>query len=120
MNLISIVIISETFQFQEHHNNLQGKNQSELDLLDDITKFMKQKAAIEKSYAEGLLKLSSVYGSKKIANKVGVDSKESKDGADQQDSGSSPNIFHLWLKVLEENEKVANLRLAAAQVISKA
>lgn len=120
VNLISIVIISETFQFQEHHNNLQGKNQSELDLLDDITKFMKQKAAIEKSYAEGLLKLSSVYGSKKIANKVGVDSKESKDGADQQDSGSSQNIFHLWLKVLEENEKVANLRLAAAQVISKA
>ena len=80
---------------------------------------MKQKAAIEKSYAEGLLKLSSVYGSKKIASKVGVDSKESKDGADQQDSASSQNIFHLWLKVLEENEKVANLRLAAAQVMFK-
>ena len=85
-------------------------------MLDDMTKFMKQKAAIEKTYAEGLLKLSSVYGSKKIASKVGVDSKESKDGADQQDSGSGQNIFHLWLKVLEENEKVANLRLAAAQV----
>ena len=28
---------------------------------------MKQKAAIEKHYAEGLLKLSSVYGTKKIA-----------------------------------------------------
>ena len=32
---------------------------------------MKQKAAIEKSYAEGLLKLSSVFGSKKVAAKVG-------------------------------------------------
>ena len=111
-----LALIWKTNQFQEHYNNLQGKNQSELDLLDDMTKFMKQKAAIEKTYAEGLLKLSSVYGSKKIASKVGVDSKESKDGADQQDSGSGQNIFHLWLKVLEENEKVANLRLAAAQV----
>ena len=46
---------------------LQAKNQQELDLLDDIRNFMKQKAALEKNYAEGLLKLSSVYGTKKIA-----------------------------------------------------
>ena len=31
---------------------------------------MKQKAAIEKTYAESLHKLSSVYGSKKVASKV--------------------------------------------------
>ena len=35
---------------------------------------MKQKAAIEKHYAEGLLKLSSVYGTKKIAT-VGGEAK---------------------------------------------
>ena len=58
---------------QEHFNNLQGKNQSELDLLDDIKNFMKQKAAIEKTYAESLHKLSSVYGSKKVASKVGLE-----------------------------------------------
>ena len=79
---------------------------------------MKQKAAIEKSYAEGLLKLSSVYGSKKIATKVGIDTKDSKD-PESQDAGSSQTVFQLWLKVLEENEKVANLRLAAAQVREK-
>ena len=52
---------------KEQTSKLQAKNQQELDLLDDIRNFMKQKAAIEKHYAEGLLKLSSVYGTKKIA-----------------------------------------------------
>ena len=50
---------------KEQLANIQAKNQQELELLDDIKAFMKQKAIIEKSYAEGLLKLSSVYGSKK-------------------------------------------------------
>ena len=80
--------------------------------MDDITKFMKQKSAIEKTYAESLLKLSATYASKKIASKVG-DTKES----DTQDAQQGQqNIFQLWIKVLEENEKMANLRLAAAQV----
>ena len=52
---------------KDQTSKLQAKNQQELDLLDDIRNFMKQKAAIEKHYAEGLLKLSSVYGTKKIA-----------------------------------------------------
>ena len=52
---------------KEQTSKLQAKNQQELDLLDDIRNFMKQKAAIEKHYADGLLKLSSVYGTKKIA-----------------------------------------------------
>ena len=53
---------------KDQTSKLQAKNQQELDLLDDIRNFMKQKAAIEKHYAEGLLKLSSVYGTKKIAS----------------------------------------------------
>ena len=109
----------ETFcySFQEHFGNLQGKNQLELDLLDDISKFMKQKATIEKTYAEGLLKLSSVYGSKKIASKVALGSDTGGSG-DATDSNSQ-TVFQLWLKVLDENEKVANLRLAAAQVFQE-
>ena len=103
-----------SFILQEHFGNLQGKNQLELDLLDDISKFMKQKAAIEKTYAEGLLKLSSVHGSKKIASKVAVGT----DSSDATDSNSQ-TVFQLWLKVLDENEKVANLRLAAAQVFQE-
>ena len=62
---------------KEQTSKLQAKNQQELDLLDDIRNFMKQKAAIEKHYAEGLLKLSSVYGTKKIAT-VGGEAKISK------------------------------------------
>ena len=100
---------------QDHFNNLQSKNQNELDLLDDIKNFMKQKATIEKTYAESLLKLSSVYGSKKIAIKVGLDTK---DGEHSNENTGAQTIYHLWLKVLEENEKIANLRLAAAQVDS--
>ena len=56
---------------KEQAVKLQAKNQQELDLLDDIRNFMKQKAAIEKHYAEGLLKLTSVYGTKKIAALAG-------------------------------------------------
>ena len=78
---------------------------------------MKQKAAIEKTYAEGLLKLSSVYGSKKIASKVALGSDTGGSG-DATDSNSQ-TVFQLWLKVLDENEKVANLRLAAAQVFQE-
>ena len=37
---------------------------------------MKQKAAIEKTYAESLHKLSTVYGSKKVASKVGLEVKD--------------------------------------------
>ena len=65
---------------------------------------MKQKAAIEKTYAEGLLKLSSVYGSKKIATKVGSGGEPGAPG-DAGDPGSQ-TVFQLWLRVLEENEKV--------------
>ena len=81
--------------------------------MDDIKNFMKQKATIEKTYAESLHKLSTVYGSKKIASKVGLDTR---DGEQSNDSSGGQTIYHLWLKVLEENEKIANLRLAAAQV----
>ena len=53
---------------KDQFSKLQAKNQQELDLLDDIRNFMKQRAAIEKLYADGLIKLSSHYGTKKIAN----------------------------------------------------
>ena len=52
---------------------------------------MKQKAAIEKTYAEGLLKLSSVFGSKKIASKVGIGTDAG--GAGDTNDSSSHNVF---------------------------
>ena len=99
--------------------NIQAKNQQELDLLEDIKGFMKQKATLEKNYAEGLLKLSSVYGTKKIACKLGLELNQSVESGDQSDGSGDQNIYKIWKRILEENEKIANLRLAAAQVFQE-
>lgn len=45
---------------------LQLKNQHECELLEDIRQFTIKRSAIEKSYSESLLKISSVYLNKKM------------------------------------------------------
>lgn len=47
---------------------LQLKNQHECELLEDIRQFTIKRSAIEKSYSEALLKISSAYLNKKMAN----------------------------------------------------
>lgn len=47
---------------------LQLKNQHECDLLEDIRQFTLKRSAVEKSYSEALLKISSHYLNKKIPN----------------------------------------------------
>lgn len=47
---------------------LQLKNQHECELLEDIRQFTLKRSAIEKSYSEALLKISSAYLNKKMAN----------------------------------------------------
>ncbi len=42
-------------------SSTQVKNNQELDLLDDIIGYMKKRGAIEKQYAESMLKLSNSY-----------------------------------------------------------
>ena len=92
---------------------MQAKNQQELDLLDDIRNFMKQKVAIEKHYAEGIVKLSSVYGTKKIANIEDVRSEG------EPATPGDHNIYNIWRKMLEENDKIGRARLAAVQVFQE-
>ncbi|XP_014612779.1 PREDICTED: F-BAR and double SH3 domains protein 2 isoform X2 [Polistes canadensis] len=94
----------------EQAAKLQAKNQHECDLLEDIRNFTIKKSAIEKSYSEALLKISSAYLNKKIPNipdlKVeGVDEKW--------------NMWNVWRTVLEENEKLARARLAAVEVFQQ-
>ena len=98
---------------KDQFSKLQAKNQQELDLLDDIRNFMKQRAAIEKHYAEGLVKLSSVYGTKKIANLEDI-----RDENEPQSPGEH-NVYIIWKRLLEENEKIAKARLAAIQVFQE-
>lgn len=45
---------------------LQLKNQHECELLEDIRQFTIKRSAIEKSYSESLLKISSLYLNKKM------------------------------------------------------
>lgn len=45
---------------------LQLKNQHECELLEDIRQFTIKRSAIEKSYSEALLKISSAYLNKKM------------------------------------------------------
>ena len=57
---------------KDHHQDqldkLTVKNQHEIDMLEDIRSFIKQKCSLEKTYAEGLLKLSSNFQNKKRLN----------------------------------------------------
>ncbi|EDW68495.2 uncharacterized protein Dvir_GJ12746, isoform J [Drosophila virilis] len=89
---------------------LQLKNQHECDLLDDIRQFTLKRSAIEKSYSEALLKISSQYLNKKIPNIPDI----KMDGMEER-----WNMWSVWRTVLEENEKLARARLAAIEVFQQ-
>lgn len=60
-------------KYLKNHHQLQiekllVKNQWEIDIAEDIRNFVKQKCNLDKSYAEGLLKLSTNFQHKKIPN----------------------------------------------------
>ncbi|XP_053675392.1 protein nervous wreck [Anopheles nili] len=86
------------------------KNQNECELLEDIRQFTLKRSAIEKSYSEALLKISSAYLNKKQACIPEI----KMDGADEK-----WNMWSVWQTVLEENEKLARARLAAVEVFQQ-
>jgi hypothetical protein len=53
---------------KDQHSKLHAKNAQEIELLEDIRTFMKARSAMEKQYADSLLKLSTSYLNHKIAN----------------------------------------------------
>ncbi|KAK9751348.1 Fes/CIP4, and EFC/F-BAR homology domain [Popillia japonica] len=86
------------------------KNQHECDLLEDIRSFTIKRSAIEKSYSEALLKISSAYLNKKIPNIPDI----------KLEGGEEKwNMWNVWRTVLEENEKLARARLAAVEVFQQ-
>ncbi|XP_053956000.1 protein nervous wreck isoform X2 [Anastrepha ludens] len=89
---------------------LQLKNQHECDLLEDIRQFTIKRSAIEKSYSESLLKISSQYLNKKIPNIPDI----KMEGMEER-----WNMWSVWRTVLEENEKLARARLAAIEVFQQ-
>ncbi|XP_058838386.1 protein nervous wreck [Topomyia yanbarensis] len=86
------------------------KNQNECELLEDIRQFTLKRSAIEKSYSEALLKISSAYLNKKQACIPEI----KMDGAEEK-----WNMWSVWQTVLEENEKLARARLAAVEVFQQ-
>ncbi|XP_049786116.1 protein nervous wreck [Schistocerca cancellata] len=91
----------------EQVTKLQAKNQYECDLLEDIRNYTLKRSAIEKSYSEALLKISSAYLNKKIPNIPDIKT----EGGEEK-----WNMWNVWRTVLEENEKLARARLAAVEV----
>ncbi|XP_022122353.2 protein nervous wreck isoform X2 [Pieris rapae] len=89
---------------------LYAKNQHECDLLEDLRTYTIKRSAIEKSYSEALLKISSAYLNKKIPNIPDI----KVDGAEEK-----WNMWNVWRTVLEENEKLARARLAAVEVFQQ-
>ena len=51
---------------QEQVEKLLQKNQLEIDIVEDIRSFVKQKCSLDKTYAESLLKLSTNFQSRKL------------------------------------------------------
>ena len=51
---------------QQQVEKLIAKNQLEIDIVEDIRNFVKQKCNLDKNYAEGLLKLSTNFQNHKI------------------------------------------------------
>ncbi|XP_044766404.1 protein nervous wreck isoform X3 [Coccinella septempunctata] len=91
----------------EQIKKLLLKNQHECDLLEDIRSYTLKKCAIEKSYSDALLKISSAYLNKKIPNIPDI----------KLEGGEEKwNMWNVWRTVLEENEKLARARLAAVEV----
>ncbi|XP_041986298.1 protein nervous wreck isoform X2 [Aricia agestis] len=89
---------------------LHAKNQHECDLLEDLRTYTIKRSAIEKSYSEALLKISSAYLNKKIPTIPDI----KVDGAEEK-----WNMWNVWRTVLEENEKLARARLAAVEVFQQ-
>lgn len=99
----------------EQLQKLQSKHQQEVELLEDIRVFSQKRSAIEKEYAQSLLKLTSSLLKKDIAIPPDIPSEDGKNH--KQSAGSEfRTAIIVWRQILEELEKVAKARLAASEI----
>ncbi|CAI9734471.1 F-BAR and double SH3 domains protein 2-like isoform X5 [Octopus vulgaris] len=96
----------------EQLQKLQSKHQQEVELLEDIRIFSQKRSAIEKEYAQSLLKLTSSLLKKDIVLPPDIPSEDGKEH--KQSIGRTAVI--VWRQILEELEKVAKARLAASEI----
>ena len=86
----------------EQVSKLQVRHHHDLELLDDIRTFSKQRAAIEATYAQALLKLVQAHIPKKEQNST-ADSQSSVDV--KEDKSKTPG--RVWRDYIDETERIA-------------
>ncbi|XP_023217516.1 F-BAR and double SH3 domains protein 2-like [Centruroides sculpturatus] len=91
----------------EQLSKLQAKHQQDVDFLEDFRNFAKIRAAIEKEYGQALLKLATTYLQRKVPN---INELKGDETEDQR------TAYIVWKCLLDETEKIAKARLAAAEV----
>lgn len=79
-------------------------------MLEDLRNFTKIRATVEKEYGNALLKLATTYLQKKPPPGIEIKSEDSQD---------KKTVFGVWRMLLDETEKIAKARLAAAEVFSQ-
>ncbi|XP_030836446.1 uncharacterized protein LOC585408 isoform X2 [Strongylocentrotus purpuratus] len=87
---------------------LQSKHQSDSELLEDVRDFAKQRAAIEKVYAQSLQKLSTHFVQKRTFPPPSEGAEEQRDRT----------VLQVWKALLDETEKIGRVRLTASESIS--
>ncbi|RUS81489.1 hypothetical protein EGW08_010745, partial [Elysia chlorotica] len=91
-------------------SKLQAKHQQECDLLEDIRTFFLRKSALEKEYAQGLLKLTSQLLKRDFPAQPDI---STEDGLEHK------TVCTVWRSILEETDRLAKARLTAAEVYSE-
>jgi hypothetical protein len=85
---------------------LQAKNQVELDLLDDIRNFAKQRSNIEKECAQSMLRLTAQYLQKKEFNPS---------SGTPEDNNGNRSVLKVWKALLEETDAVYKARVSISE-----
>ncbi|GFN81506.1 F-bar and double sh3 domains protein 2-like [Plakobranchus ocellatus] len=88
-------------------SKLQAKHQQECDLLEDIRTFFLRKSALEKEYAQGLLKVTSQLLKREFPAQPDI---STEDGLEHK------TVCTVWRSILEESDRLAKSRLQAAEV----
>ena len=93
----------------EQTAKLQSKHELEHDLLEDVRNYAKQRAGIEKEYAQSILKITSQMVSKIVPCKI--------QASDDTEKEQLRSPYGLWRKILEETETMANSRMKISQTL---
>ncbi|XP_027887227.1 F-BAR and double SH3 domains protein 1-like [Xiphophorus couchianus] len=88
--------------FSEQLSKLQSKHHQDTELLEEIRSFSKQRAAIEKEYAQALQRLAVQYQKRDWQR-------------GNMDTVISGSVFGVWRSVVDATAQTATSRLAAAE-----